>query len=106
MRAPNLGAALAAATSRLMDELPVVILGVIAVMLIAHAKDQGLAGLVHDGVLGIITGFFGYMRGRSSRPPSAAAGDPVPELVAPRPARPVAPPADAAAPTPPPAKDD
>ncbi len=88
--------ALSGAMSRLMDELPVVILGAIALGLIAAAKNHDLAGLVHDGVLGIITGFFGYMRGRSvgrsahpgpESPPSARRPAPAaPPVFAPDPA--------------------
>lgn len=67
-----------AGLSRFMDELPVVIMGSIALGLIGlgmaeSAKSHNFDGLIHDGVLGIITGFFGYMKGRSdgSRPPSS-----------------------------------
>lgn len=57
--------AITRALSRLFDELPLIILGAIALDLIHNASNANLAGLVHDGVLAIITGILGYMKGRS-----------------------------------------
>lgn len=50
-----------AAIGRFMDELPVVFLGAIALMIVMGNN----ADLIEKVVLSIVTGFLGYMKGRS-----------------------------------------
>lgn len=62
-RASAVGQPICAAVSRVFDELPVIVLGFIAIELLNNGQIKGDT-LVHDGVLMIISGLLGYMKAK------------------------------------------